>query len=195
MQIHRFMSLMARGMAILGGLILTFLVILTCVSVLGRGINTFLHWDVIQNAMPGLAQSLLDTGVGPVLGDYELVEAGIAFAIFAFIPLCQITAGHATVDLFTSRFSVRTNRFIQVVVEIVFAAVLIIIAKQLYEGMESKRGYNETTFLLQFPIWWSFLASFIAALVAAAVGVYMAIVRIIEFATMRTLVQSAEVDH
>ena len=195
MQIHRLMMFLARLMAILGGIVLTALIVLTCVSVLGRGMNTFLHWDVIQGAMPGLAERLLGTGVGPVQGDYELVEAGIAFAIFAFLPFTQITAGHASVDIFTSRFPARVNRFIELVVEILFAIVLIVIAWRLYDGMMSKKSYNETTFLLQFPIWWAYGIRFIASVVAAIVGVYMALVRLVELATMRTVIESAEVEH
>jgi len=194
-QLHRTMLFLARFMAILGGIVLSFLVILTCVSVLGRGINTFLHSDMMQGSMQGLAETLLATGIGPVQGDYELVEAGIAFAIFAFLPLCQITAGHASVDIFTSRFPKRANRLIQMVVEFIFAAVLVLIAWRLYEGMMSKMSYNETTFLLQFPIWWAYAVSLVAAVLAAIVGVYMAVVRIIEFFTMRTIVSAAEVDH
>ncbi len=192
---HRFMNGLARLMAILGGIVLTALVILTCVSVLGRGINTFLHWEPVETIMPALSRWLLDAGVGPVWGDYELVEAGVAFAIFAFIPLCQITAGHATVDIFTARLPKRANRVIQMVVDIVFAAVLILIAWRLSAGMESKMQNNETTFLLQFPIWWSYLVSLIGAVVAAIVGVYMAVVRIAELLTMRTIIPAAEVDH
>jgi len=57
-------------MAILGGLVLSALILVICVSIVGRTI-----------------------GIGPINGDYELVEAGIAFSIFAFLPLTQITAG------------------------------------------------------------------------------------------------------
>lgn len=192
---HRFMNGLARLMAILGGIVLTALVLLTCVSVLGRGINGFLHWDPIETFIPAVSGWLLERGVGPVWGDYELVEAGVAFAIFAFIPLCQITAGHATVDIFTARLPKRINRVIQMVVDVVFAAVLILIAWRLFEGMLSKRQYGETTFLLQFPIWWSYLISLVASVVAAIVGVYMAGVRIAELLTMRTIVEAAEVDH
>ena len=186
---------LARFMAVLGGIVLSALVILTCVSVVGRGLNSILHSGAIQGSMPGLAETLLATGIGPVQGDYELVEAGIAFAIFAFMPLCQITAGHASVDIFTSRLPVRVNRFIQMIVELIFGVVLIVIAQRLYAGMMSKMSYNETTFLLQFPIWWAYALSLSAALLAAIVGIYMAVVRIVEFFTMRTIVAAAEVDH
>ena len=187
----RIMNGLARLMALLGGLVLTFLILLTCLSVLGRGINTFLHSDLGQGLFGGLAQTLLDTGVGPILGDFELVEAGIAFAVFAFFPLCQITSGHATVDIFTSRLGVRSNRFISMVVEIVFALVLILIAVQLFEGTKSKMRFNETTFLIQFPIWWAYAAALSAAVMSALVAVYMAGVRIAEFASGRVILDTA----
>ncbi len=188
---HRLMNGLARFMALLGGIVLTALILLTCVSVLGRGINTFLHSGLGEALLGGATKTLLDTGVGPILGDFELVEAGIAFAIFAFLPFCQITNGHATVDIFTSKLGITANKFIQMVVEVVFAAVLILIAWRLYEGMLSKMQYNETTFLIQFPIWWAYAASLVAAVVAALAGVYMAVVRSVEFFTGRVIIAPA----
>ena len=70
------------------GLVLSALILLICVSIVGRTI-----------------------GIGPINGDYELVEAGIAFSIFAFLPLTQITAGHATVDIFTNSLPPKIQRF------------------------------------------------------------------------------------
>lgn len=195
MPIHRFMNGLARIMAVMGGLVLTALIVLICVSVLGRALNTLLHSDVIEALLGGFAQTLLDTGVGPILGDFELVEAGVAFAIFAFIPFCQITGGHATVDIFTAALSVKTNRLIQMVVDFLFAAVLILIAVQLYEGMLSKMQYRETTFLLQFPVWWSYAASLVAAVVSAMVGVYIAVVRMGEFFGNRTILSIGGAEH
>ncbi|WP_245776310.1 TRAP transporter small permease [Thalassovita taeanensis] len=182
------MTGLARAMAVLGGVVLTLLILLTCVSVIGRTLNTLLHTDWVEGLLGGFAKTLLGTGIGPILGDFELVEAGIAFAIFAFIPLCQITGSHATVDIFTSVLSSRVNRAIQMVVEIVFALVLILIAWRLYEGMNSKMRYQETTFLLQFPIWWAYAASFAASVVSAVVAVYMAVVRIAESLSGRTII-------
>lgn len=192
---HGFMTSLARFMAVLGGLVLTALILMICASVLGRALNTLLHSGPAVALLGDFARTLLDTGVGPILGDFELVEAGVAFAIFAFIPFCQITGGHATVDIFTSGLSVQANRFIQMIVDIVFAAVLILIAVQLYEGMLSKIQYRETTFMLRFPIWWAYAASLSAAAVSAIVGVYVAIVRTAEFFGNRTIMSVGGAEH
>lgn len=192
---HGFMTSLARFMAVLGGLVLTALILMICASVLGRALNTLLHSGPAVAVLGDFARTLLDTGVGPILGDFELVEAGVAFAIFAFIPFCQITGGHATVDIFTSGLSVQANRFIQMIVDIVFAAVLILIAVQLYEGMLSKIQYRETTFMLRFPIWWAYAASLSAAAVSALVGVYVAIVRTAEFFGNRTIMSVGGAEH
>ncbi len=185
---HGFMMGLARTMAVIGGVILTLLILLTCVSVIGRTLNTILNSGLFQSLLPEFSNWLLGLGVGPVNGDFELVEAGVAFSIFAFIPLCQITDAHASVDIFFSKFPERVQRFIRMVVEIVFALVLILIAWRLYEGMLSKMQYNETTFLLQFPIWWAYAASFVGAVVASIVGVYMAGIRTQAFLSEHTVV-------
>lgn len=185
---HRFMMAMAKFMAILGGIVLTVLILLTCVSVLGRSLNGIFHGDVMTRIAPGFSQWMIDIGVGPVNGDFELVEAGVAFAIFAFIPLCQITAGHASVDIFANAFPKWMDKVLRAVIEVVFALALILIAWRLYEGMLSKREFGETTFLIQFPIWWAYAASLVGAVVSAVVGVYMAIIRVMEMLTGRVLV-------
>lgn len=183
-----FMMWLSRMMAILGGIVLCILIVLTCVSIAGRLLNGFFHSDFMERIAPGFSKWAIDVGVGPVTGDFELVEAGVAFAIFAFIPLCQITSGHASVDIFANMMPRGVNRFLRMVIEIVFAAVLVLIAWRLYEGMLSKLNYGETTFLLQFPIWWAYAASFFGAVVSSVVGLYMAFVRTYEFLTGRIVV-------
>ncbi|WP_375175747.1 TRAP transporter small permease [Pseudooceanicola sp.] len=177
---------LARFAAILGGIVLSALILLTVFSVSGRGLNTFGHFLLDNGLMTGMAQSMLDAGVGPVLGDFELVEAGVAFCIFAFLPLAQITGAHATVDIFTSQMSPRVNRILTMLWDVLFCVVLIVIAWKLYEGMAGKMRYNETTMLLQFPVWWSYAISLAAAVVAALVSVYVAGARIAEVVTGRT---------
>ena len=169
----------ARLMAICGGLVLTVLIVLICISVIGRSLNGLLHgW--IGAVIPDLSAWALDLGVGPINGDFELVEAGVAFAIFAFLPLCQISAGHASVDIFTAKLPTRINRLLQLAIDVIFTVVLIAIAYQLYNGMLSKQRYGDTTFLLQFPIWWAYAASLSGSILTAVISFYVAGIRALE---------------
>ncbi len=182
----------ARVTAIIGGMVLTALVILTCVSVLGRGLNTLGHSELLIGAAPGLAEWLIATGVAPITGDFELVEAGIAFAIFAFLPICQLYGGHATVDVFTALLSTRKNRVIRSFWEVVLSAIILLITWRLYVGMMDKMAYGETTFLLQFPVWWSYAASLVAAVIASVVAIYCAAARVLNLLTGRQYLPQSE---
>nr|WP_309502129.1 TRAP transporter small permease [uncultured Roseovarius sp.] len=189
---HRIVTLIASVMAVLGGVVLTLLIALTCLSILGRLANGLLHGAVDAGLFTTMAQHLLDAGIGPVLGAFEMVEAGVAFAIFAFLPICQISGGHATVDIFTARLPAGFNRALQIVIDVVFALVLALIAWRLFEGMLGKMRYNETTFMLQMPVWWSYLASFSAAVLAAAVAGYVALARLVETLTGRRILAAQD---
>lgn len=184
----RIIDRLATGMALIGGAVLSALIVMTCLSIIGRLLNGVLHGEMMQSLAPALADRLITLGVGPINGDFELVEAGVAFAIFAFIPLCQIRAGHASVDLVTSRLPHGVQRWLRALVELLFALVLILICWRLGDGTLSKMQYKETTFLLQMPIWWAYGASFVASVVAAITGVYMAAVRLSEAATGHILI-------
>ncbi len=187
---------LARAMAILGGLVLLALVLMTCASIVGREINALMAGDWMQGTAPGLADWILASGVGQVKGDAELVEAGMAFTIFCFLPLCQITASHAAVDIFTQQLSNAANRVLRMLAEIAFAVVLVLIAWKLGDGTKAKYANGETSWLLQFPLWWAYAASLVASIAAAIVAIYMAFMRVAEVVTGRVLVaQGGEADH
>ncbi|MEL6586206.1 MAG: TRAP transporter small permease [Pseudomonadota bacterium] len=177
---HDFFLRMARAMAWVGGAVLSALILVTCVSILGRGLNGLLH-----DIGTGWSAWLLGLGIGPVTGDFELVEAGMAFAIFAFLPLCQMTGGHASVDIFANKLSLAVNRVLRCLTEVVFAAVLILIAVQLAAGMQSKFRSGQTTFLIEFPIWWAYALCLVGAVFSAIVAVYIAAMRSAEMVTGR----------
>ncbi len=159
---HRFFLGISTGFAIAGGLVLVALIAVVGASIIGR-----------------------ETGLGAITGDYELVEAGTAFAVFAFLPYAHITGGHAVVDVFTRYLPARAGRVLDMVIALVFALVLVVIAVQLFHGTLAKYRSGQTTFLLQFPLWWAYGASLVAAWAGAVVGVYVAGVRIVEAATGR----------
>lgn len=145
---------LARITAMAGGLVLTALVVMTCLSITGRALSF--------------------AGLGPVPGDFELVEAGIAFAVFAFLPWCILNAGHATVDIFTNGLPVQANRVLLAFWEMVMAATVAFIAWRLYEGFLGKLRNGETTFLLQFPVWWAYAACLVPACVTVLVALWSA---------------------
>jgi len=198
---HRTFLGLSRLMAIIGGFVLSSLVAMVVLSIIGRELNSLLHNDFFQNYAKGFADWLLGVQLpglwgsiklGPVNGDYELVEAGIAFAIFSFLPLAQITGAHASVDIFTSWLPDRADRVLTTVIDIVFAVVLVIIALQLWEGTQDKFNRGQTTFLLQVPIWWGYAASLIGAALAAVVSIYLALARIAELLLGRRIAPTGE---
>lgn len=194
--VHRGVRALAYLMAIVGGIVLLAVILMICVSILGRTATSILHSGFMQTNLPGLSAWLLGIGIGPIRGDYELVESGMAFSIFAFLVWCQVTAGHATVDIFTDGLRPWLKRVLAAVIEVVFAAVLVIVAIQLYDGMLTQQRRRSTTFLLQFPVWWSYMAAVVPAFVAAGVAVYMALVRIAEATLNRPLISAEQgTDH
>ena len=182
------MEALARVTAILGGLVLSALIVMTCLSIVGRFLNGALH-------VAGLGWLADATGIGPVEGDFELVEASMAFVIFAFLPIAQLRDGHASVDVFTGLLPPAPNRALSALWAALFAAVLILIAWQLWAGTQDKMRYGETTFLIQFPVWWGYAAALAGAVAAALVACYVALVRVAEAVTGEPILPPGEAGH
>jgi TRAP-type C4-dicarboxylate transport system permease small subunit len=145
-------EILARRLAILGGLILAALIILTVTSITGR--------------------FFIFAGLGPVPGDFELVEVCTAFAVFSFLPWCQFKRGHVTVDIFVSWLSPRKMAFLSLVGNILLTIIAGIIFWRLVLGTIDKQAYNETTFILQFPLWWGYAACLLGGFVFIIVSAY-----------------------
>jgi TRAP-type C4-dicarboxylate transport system permease small subunit len=181
---HRAVTTLALAAAWAGGAMLLGLVLLTCASIAGRELNALLQGPLA--GMPG-AGWLVEAGLGAVDGDFELLEAGIAFAVFAFLPICQLTGSHASVDLLADRLPPRVARWLRAGTELVFAAALVLIAVQLAAGMESKLRSGQTTLRLEFPVWWGYALALGPAVLAASTAAYVAVLRLAEAATGRAL--------
>ncbi len=192
---HRLIQTLARVTALAGGLVLIVLIVMTTLSILGRSLNKLMHGEFFTQKMAGFAQWILDLGVGEINGNYELLEAGVAFAIFSFLPICQLYGAHATVDVFTSFLPARANRWIAAFWEIVLAAVILLIVNQLFGGMERYLRNGQTTLFLQFPVWWGYAASFAAGIVACITAVYCAALRIAEAVKDRNILPSEHGGH
>jgi TRAP-type C4-dicarboxylate transport system permease small subunit len=138
-------------MAYLGGAVLIILTALACVSIVGR--------------------ILIPFGLQPVRGDYEWIEMGVGFAIFAFLPWCHLMKGHASVDLLQPVFPGVMNRLLDLAIDIAMLGAAVILTWRLWLGMHDKLRYEETTFILQFPIW----QAYAAGVVGCAGFIYVAV--------------------
>ena len=147
-------SALARALALLGGLVLVLIAMLTVISVFGR--------------------ALIAYGLGPVPGDYELVEAGCAFAVFAFLPWCQLQRAHATVDVFVAWASPRAQARLSLASNLMLTIVTTVVAWQLGLGLADKASYGETTFILQMPVWYGYAGALIGAAMFAVACAYTA---------------------
>lgn len=152
--LSRIAEFIARTMAIIGGLILLAIIGLTVVSIVGRAL------------LP------LGLGLGPVKGIYDVTEIGIAAAVFAFLPWCQIRNAHAAVDLFKPAFGDRLNHLLNVVIDLGMFLIASVGAWRLYLGMLDKLRYGETTLIAQLPVWQGYLASLIGAVAFALVAAF-----------------------
>ena len=148
----------ASFLAILGGAVLTALAIMSVVSITGR-------WAV-GTSIPFLSS------MGPVQGDFELVEMGVAFAVFSFLGWCQYQRGHVTVDIFVSRLSPRALAGLSTLSNAAITAVAVLIAWHHGLGMMDRMRYNESTMILQIPVWWGYAASLVGAWMFALVSLY-----------------------
>ncbi|MGB3406623.1 MAG: TRAP transporter small permease [Jannaschia sp.] len=189
----RIIEALAVVMAILGGLVLTVLILLTCTSITGRFLSDVLHSDPLMGS--GFSNALVALGVGPVNGDFELVEAGMAFVIFAFLPLTHLRGGHASVDILTNLLGTGVNRCLAALWSTLFAAVMVLIALQLWQGTVDKIGNGETSYLIQFPIWWAYAAALSGAVASALVAIYVALVRLAELLTGDTILVWEGAEH
>lgn len=153
--LDRLLDRLAYALALAGGAALLALAVMVVVSVSGR--------------------ALVPLGLGPVPGDYELVELGAGFAVFAMLPWCQRRRGHVRVDLLAPLFGPRLNRALDRAAEALTAGVALLLAWRLALGLGDKLGdgfYVETTFILGLPLWWGYAAALVGAVAFALVALW-----------------------
>lgn len=134
------------GWALLGGAMLLAVVLVNALTVLG-GIAGF--------AVPG---------------DFELTEMGVAVAVFAFLPYCQLSDANVTADIFTAKASAPVLAGLKALASLIAFGFAAILLWRMSLGMLDQKGYHYTTTILQIPIWWAFLPVLVslALLIAAA---------------------------
>lgn len=99
-----------------------------------------------------------------IAGDFELLQIGLALAVFSFMPLCQLRGGNLFVDTFTGGLPQAWQRRMDSVWSLTYAVVAALIAVMLATGaMETLRS-GTTSMMLELPLAWPIA---ICALLAA----------------------------
>ena len=129
----RWVERAALFFAMLGGIMLMLIALMTVASVVGRA------------------------GFGkPVPGDIELTQYAIAVAISAFLPYCLFSGGNLIVDFFTAKAKERTKRVLDAVGALTLALAMGLFAWRTTVGMVSVKEAGETSMVVSVPLWWTY---------------------------------------
>lgn len=158
----------------MGGVVLTTLSLLMLVSILGGMIADFGHSDFLAVHAPRLGQFLQNSGIRTIPGMYEVMEMGIAFVIFSFLPYASLFRGHAEVDLIAYVIPKKGNQFLAAFWESVFLIVLLLITWRLWGGMARHMSSGMVYQDLQIPQWWGYAVAFAQMLITSFVAGYVA---------------------
>ncbi len=142
----------AAGLAFCGGVILIGIALTTVVSIIGR--------------------ALIPIGLAPIRGDFELVEIGVAIAVFGFLPWCQLQRGNITVDIFLVNARRGLWNLTSLTGDIAITIIAFVITWRMSFGLVDKLSTSETTFALGIPVWIGFAFSMIGAVFFCVVSLY-----------------------
>ena len=110
----------------------------------------------------------------PILGDFELVEMGIAVAGSLFLPYCQAARGHIIVDFFTLRAGARAVAALDRIGGLLMGATFLILAWRTVAGGVDIARSGETSMLMGIPIWIGYVGMVPGVLLAALVALAQA---------------------
>ena len=141
----------ARAFALVGGLVILSLTLMSLVSIAGRA---------LLNA--------------PVQGDYELIQLGCAVAVASFLPLTQLRGGHVIVDFFTAKSRPEVREWLDAAGALLVGLAGALIAWRMTHGALSLREANDQTTILGVPTWYAVALMIPSFALLAVCGFYTA---------------------
>ena len=148
----RVLELLAKLCAIVAGVLLTVITLMTCVSLIGR--NTT-GWTVV--------------------GDFELSGAAAGAAVALFMPWCQVRRGNIIVDFFTTRASDQTNAALDRLGALLFGLALGLMAWRTAIGGWKAWTSGSATMMLGLPEWIVYVFMVPPLVLCAAIGLAQAL--------------------
>ena len=149
----KLLSALARFCAILAGLLMTAITLVTCASLLGR--NTI--------------------GV-TLLGDYELTAVTAGAAVSLFLPWAQLRRGNIIVDFFTSKVPEAINAQLDRFGSLTLGLIMFLLAWRTTVGAISSYKSETTTMMLGFPEWIAYVAMIPPLFLTGLIAFYQAFV-------------------
>ena len=126
----RLLENLAKLCAVLAGVLLTVITLITCVSLLGR--NT-IGWTIV--------------------GAFELSGSAAGAAIALFMPWCQVRRGNIIVDFFTARASLATQQGLDRLGALVLVAVMGLMTWRTAIGGLNAWKSQAGSMMMGFPEW------------------------------------------
>ncbi len=143
---------LARLCAVLAGLLLTVITLMTCASLVGR--NTT-GWTIN--------------------GDIEISAFAAGAAIALFLPLCQVRRGNIIVDFFTTRARASTQAALDRLGAALLAAAMGLMAWRTAVGGISAFKSQAGSMMLGVPEWWVYAAIVPALALTALIAAVQAV--------------------
>ncbi len=145
----RILESLAKFCAILAGLLLTAITLMTCASLIGR--NTI--------------------GV-TLVGDFELTGVAAGAAIALFLPWCQLRRGNIIVDFFTAKASQKTNAGLDRLGALLLGLSMAVLAWRTSVGGLNAFNTQSGTMMLGFPEWIAYGAIVLPIALTAVIGLW-----------------------
>jgi TRAP-type C4-dicarboxylate transport system permease small subunit len=114
------------------------------------------------------------TGSG-IPGDFELVQNGLAIAIFAFLPVCQLHGANIIADTFTLKTPAWFQAALDGLWSAVYAAVALLIGWQTAIGASDTFASGTRSMVLGLPIAWAMVLAALFAFWLTAVATVTAL--------------------
>ena len=102
----------------------------------------------------------------PILGDVELVQTGCAMMIALALPYCQLKRAHIVVDFFTQGARPSVRGALDAFGNLALGAVCLVLAW--------RAAIGETTMVLGFPFWMTYLVMVPGLALSGIVALYVA---------------------
>jgi TRAP-type C4-dicarboxylate transport system permease small subunit len=148
----RVLEKLAKLCAILAGVLLTAITLMTCASLLGR--NT--------------------VGI-TLVGDFELTGVAAGAAIALFLPWCQLRRGNIIVDFFTARAGERTNAALDRFGALLLGAAMALLTWRTVLGGLNAFNTRSGTMMIGFPEWIVYAVMVPALALTAVIGLAQAV--------------------